>query len=210
QYIRITNCSFGYGHGTSVGSYTTNVKHILIDNCTYENTDNGVRLKSNTDRGGGEEDFVFSNLTMNNVKSLIYIDCYYDKQYSTPANDKTNAKAVTPTTPSFKNIVFKNIKGTSTYKKNNAIFIYGRPEQHVRNITFDNVQLTAPTGAVINFADSVVFKNGSSITAGTGNSISSTYDADITWNTTQTSKISASSVPKADHRTEHTTSARKS
>jgi hypothetical protein len=52
------------------------------------------------------------------------------------------------------------------------------------------VQLTAPTGAVINFADSVVFKNGSSITAGTGNSISSTYDADITWNTTQTSKIS--------------------
>ena len=209
QYIRITNCSFGYGHGTSVGSYTSNVKHVLIDNCTYENTDNGVRLKSNTDRGGGEEDFVFSNLTMKNVKSLIYIDCYYDKQYSTPTNDKTNAKAVTPTTPSFKNIVFKNIKGTSTYKKNNAIFIYGRPEQHVRNITFDNVQLTAPTGAVINFADSVVFKNGSSITAGTGNSISSTYDADITWNTTQTSKISVSSVPKADHRTEHTTSGKK-
>jgi polygalacturonase len=209
QYIRITNCSFGYGHGTSVGSYTTNVKHILIDNCTYENTDNGVRLKSNTDRGGGEEDFVFSNLTMNNVKSLIYIDCYYDKQYSTPVNDKTNAKAVTPTTPSFKNIVFKNIKGTSTYKKNNAIFIYGRPELHVRNITFDNVQLTAPTGAVINFADSVVFKNGSSITAGTGNSISSTYDADITWNTTQTSKISASSVPNADHRTKYTTSGKK-
>ncbi|MCI1847639.1 MAG: hypothetical protein LKI87_02250, partial [Prevotella sp.] len=69
--------------------------------------------------------------------------------------------------------------------------------------------LTAPTGAVINFADSVVFKNGSSITAGTGNSISSTYDADITWNTTQTSKISAPSVPKADHRTEHTTSGKK-
>jgi hypothetical protein len=71
------------------------------------------------------------------------------------------------------------------------------------------VQLTAPTGAVINFADSVVFKNGSSITAGTGNSISSTYDAEITWNTTQTSKISASSVSKADHRTKYTTSGKK-
>lgn len=194
QYIRITNCNFGYGHGTSVGSYTSNVKHVLIDNCTYKNTDNGIRLKSNADRGGSEEDFVFSNLTMTNVKSLVYIDCYYDKEYTTPAKDEANAKAVTSTTPSFKNILFRNITGTSSYNKNNAIFIYGRPEQHVKNITFDNVQLTAPMGAVINFADSVVFKNGSSITPQSGNSIYSKYAADITWETTGITQVGTSSA----------------
>lgn len=179
QYIRITNCTFGSGHGTSVGSYTSNVKHVLIDNCIYNGTDNGIRLKSNTDRGGGEEDFMFSNLTMNNVNSAVYIDCYYDKEYTTPANDKANAKAVTTTTPAFKNIYFKNITATSTYKKNNAIFIYGRPEQHVKNITFDNVTISAPYGAVINFADSVQFINGSMIKPATGAQLYSSYDAQI-------------------------------
>lgn len=200
QYIRITNCDFGYGHGTSVGSYTSNVRHVLIDNCTYKNTDNGIRLKSNTDRGGGEEDFVFSNLTMNNVKSLVYIDCYYDKQYSTPANDKANAKALTATTPSFKNIVFKNITGICTYSRNKAIFIYGRPERHVRDITFDNVKLKAPTGAVINFADSVVFKNGSSITPETGSPVSSKYDAGITWETDGIVKVPAAADLKKENK----------
>lgn len=180
QNIKITNCTFGKGHGTSVGSYTTNVKHVVIDNCKYIGTDNGIRLKSNTDRGGGEEDFTFSNLTMTGVKYPFYIDCYYDKQYSKvgPATDKANAKDSISTTPSFKDIYLKNITATAA-EKYNAVFIYGRPECHVKNITFDNVQINASKGMIINFADNVKFINGSKITVSSGENIISKYDSSI-------------------------------
>lgn len=179
QYIKITNCTFGNGHGTSVGSYTSNVKHVFIDHCTYTGTDNGIRLKSNTDRGGGEEDFTFSNLTMTGVKYTLYIDDYYDKQYTTPAKDKANKKDSIATTPSFKDIYLKNITSTAA-SKYNTIFIYGRPECHVKNITFDNVTVTSTKGMIINFADNVRFINGSRIYVnGATNAIASQYDAQI-------------------------------
>ena len=178
QYIKITNCTFGYGHGTSVGSYTSNVKHIFVDNCTYTGTDNGIRLKSNTDRGGGEEDFYFSNLTMTGVKYTLYIDSYYDKDYTTPANDKANAKDSITTTPSFKDIYLKNITSTAA-NGYNAIFVYGRPECHVKNITLDNVKISATKGIIINFADNVKFINDSKIKVSSGNVILSEYDTTI-------------------------------
>lgn len=201
QYIKITNSTFGYGHGTSVGSYTTNVKHVLIDNCKYTGTDNGIRLKSNNDRGGGEEDFMFSNLTMSGVNYTFYIDCYYDKDYTTPANDKTNAKDSISTTPSFKDIYLKNITSTAaTNKKYNAIFIYGRPECHVKNITLDNVKISAPYGMIINFADHVKFINGTKITVASGNEYVSKYDADITENDdTAIDNITGSSDGNSDY-----------
>ena len=196
QYVRITNCDFGYGHGTSVGSYTSNVKHVLVDHCTYTNTDNGVRLKSNVDRGGLEEDFMFSNLTMTNVNSAVWIDGYYDKQYTNPANDKANALALSETTPAFRDIYFKNITSTSNYKKYNSIFIYGRPESHFRNITFDHVKISAPTGAVINFCDGVKFINGCDITPKSGSKFVSTFDSTITEETAGVTGISTE--PAAD------------
>lgn len=169
QYIHVWNCYFGTGHGASIGSFTKNIKHVWFDQITMNGTTAGVRLKTgiNSDgtlRGGGEEDFKFTNITMTKVANPFSMDCYYDKKYNAdPAVDKANARALDGTTPTYNGVLLQNIKTTDVCT-GNAIFLVGRPESHIKNVTLDNVQINAKKGIDIRFVDNLVFKNGSKIT----------------------------------------------
>lgn len=173
QYIHVWNCYFGTGHGASIGSFTNNIKHVWFDNITMNGTTAGIRMKTgiNSDgtlRGGGEEDWKFTNFTMTKVKNPLSIDCFYDKKYnSDPAVDKANARAVDSTTPTYNGIYLQNVKTTDVCE-GNAIFFVGRPESHIKNVTLDNVQISAKKGIDIRFVDNLVFKNGSKITVSSG------------------------------------------
>lgn len=185
QYVHVWNCTFGTGHGASIGSYTENVKHIWFDNITMNGTTAGIRMKTgiNSDgtlRGGGEEDITYSNITMTKVKNPFSMDCYYDKQYSAdPATDEANARTLDSTTPTYDGILLQNVKTTDVCP-NYAIFLVGRPESHIKNITLDNVQISAKKGIDIRWVDNLVFKNNSKISVSTGNiwvrAYSSTYN----------------------------------
>lgn len=173
QYIHVWNCDFGTGHGASIGSYTKNIKHVWFDKITMNGTTAGIRMKTgiNSDgtlRGGGEEDWKFTNFTMTKVKNPLSIDCFYDKNYnSDPAVDKANARTLDSTTPTYNGIYLQNVKTTDVCD-GNAIFFIGRPESHIKNVTFDNVQISAKKGIDIRFVDNLVFKNGSKITVSSG------------------------------------------
>ena len=173
QYIHVWNCNFGTGHGASIGSYTKNIKHVWFDNITMNGTTAGIRMKTgiNSDgtlRGGGEEDWKFTNFTMTKVKNPLSIDCFYDKNYnSDPAVDKANARALDSTTPTYNGIYLQNVKTTDVCD-GNAIFFVGRPESHIKNVILDNVQISAKKGIDIRFVDNLVFKNGSKITVSSG------------------------------------------
>lgn len=173
QYIHVWNCNFGTGHGASIGSYTKNIKHVWFDKITMNGTTAGIRMKTgiNSDgtlRGGGEEDWKFTNFTMTKVKNPLSIDCFYDKNYnSDPAVDKANARALDSTTPTYNGIYLQNVKTTDVCD-GNAIFFVGRPESHIKNVTLDNVQIKAKKGIDIRFVDNLVFKNGSKITVSSG------------------------------------------
>ena len=173
QYIHVWNCKFGTGHGASIGSYTKNIKHVWFDNITMNGTTAGIRMKTgiNSDgtlRGGGEEDWKFTNFTMTKVKNPFSIDCFYDKNYNDdPAVDKANAREVDSTTPTYNGILLQNVKTTDVCN-GKAIFLIGRPESHIKNVTLDNVQISAKTGIDIRFVDNLVFKNNSKITVSSG------------------------------------------
>ena len=182
QYIHVWNCKFGTGHGASVGSFTKNIKHVWFDNITMNGTTAGVRLKTGIEsngslRGGGEEDFRFTNFTMTKVKNPFSMDCYYDKKYNAdPAVDKANARALDSTTPTYNGILLQNIKTTDVCT-GNAIFLIGRPESHIKNVTLDNVQIKAQKGIDIRFVDNLIFKNGSKITVSSGSMWVKNYDS---------------------------------
>ena len=184
QYIHVWNCYFGTGHGASIGSYTENIKHVWFDNITMNGTTAGIRMKTgiNSDgtlRGGGEEDWKFTNFTMTNVKNPLSIDCFYDKNYnSDPAVDKANARALDSTTPTYNGIYLQNVKTTDVCD-GNAIFFVGRPESHIKNVTLDNVQISAKKGIDIRFVDNLVFKNNSKITVRSGSIWLKKFDS--TW-----------------------------
>ena len=185
QYIHVWNCNFGTGHGASIGSYTKNIKHVWFDKITMNGTTAGIRMKTgiNSDgtlRGGGEEDWKFSNFTMTKVKNPLSIDCFYDKKYnSDPAVDKAKARAVDGTTPTYNGIYLQNVKTTDVCD-GNAIFFVGRPESHIKNVTLDNVQISAKKGIDIRFVDNLVFKNNSKITVSSGAIWLQKYDSSWT------------------------------
>lgn len=189
QYIHVWNCYFGTGHGASIGSFTNNIKHVWFDNITMNGTTAGIRMKTGQDvdkttnkvtlRGGGEEDWKFTNFTMTKVKDPFSIDCYYDKNYnSDPAVDKANARALDSTTPTYNGILLQNVKTTDVCD-GNAIFLIGRPESHIKNVTLDNVQISAKKGIDIRFVDNLVFKNNSKITVSSGSIWLKKFDS--TW-----------------------------
>ena len=184
QYIHVWNCDFGTGHGASIGSFTKDIKHVWFDNITMNGTTAGIRMKTgiNSDgtlRGGGEEDWKFTNFTMTKVKNPFSIDCYYDKNYnSDPAVDKANARALDSTTPTYNGILLQNVKTTDVCD-GNAIFLIGRPESHIKNVTLDNVQISAKKGIDIRFVDNLVFKNNSKITCQSGKLWIRQYDSTV-------------------------------
>lgn len=151
--LTITDCTFKHGHGMSIGSETVGgVKNVIVRNCTFEDTDNGIRIKSDRKRGGTVENFLCENITMKNVRGAITITSYYPK---IPATDE--AQPVTDTTPKYRNITLRNISGNSI---KSAGVIVGLPESLIENVLLENVNITAEQGGLeIRNAKGVVFKN---------------------------------------------------
>ncbi|HKW30264.1 MAG TPA: glycoside hydrolase family 28 protein, partial [Verrucomicrobiae bacterium] len=106
--ITVTDCVFLHGHGMSIGGATAGgVRNVTVRNCTFENTENGIRIKSLRGRGGTVENIRFSDITMTNVNPAITFTCYYmtnsagdPVQRFAPPNDP--AQPVNETTPVFR------------------------------------------------------------------------------------------------------------
>ena len=166
--VHITNCKYGYGHGLSIGSYTRGgVSNFLIENCTFTNTEVGIRIKSDRDRGGVVQNLTYRNLKMTNVGIPILIYAAYmapEKEYRnlqkiTPEIANTYSSAiVTELTPIYKDIKFQDITATTQNGKR-AGLIWGLPEALVSNISFQNVNISAEDSFGIFFAQNVRFDN---------------------------------------------------
>ncbi|WP_262920281.1 glycosyl hydrolase family 28 protein [Parabacteroides sp. FAFU027] len=166
QYITVKNCTFGTGHGCSVGSYAANVGNIVVDSCSFSKTTSGIRLKTARDRGGVEQYFTYSNITMSGVTTPFYITSYYPKEPTSPGTDP--AQAITSTTPTWQHINFQNITVTGS---NSAGILWGLPEQSITDVVFDNVKISATTSMKAYYVKDLVFKNGSTITVNSGNAL---------------------------------------
>jgi polygalacturonase len=163
QYVHVWNCRLKAGHGASLGSFTKNMHDIIYENLTLDGTDCGFRLKSNRDRSGDVYNIIFRNSTMTNVPSPFVITSWYDKIPESPVSVMLSPDELIETTPRFHDVLIQNVQvsGHTSYKssaKNNfGIFIYGRPESKIKDITFDNVQITHSKGIKMNFCEGITF-----------------------------------------------------
>ena len=163
QYVHVWNCMLKEGHGASLGSFTKNMHDIIYENLTFMGTDCGFRLKSNRDRSGDVYNIIFRNCTMFNVASPFVITSWYDKIPESPKATAASPDELIETTPRFHDVLIQNVRvmGHMKYKnspKNNfGIFIYGRPESKIKDITFDNVQITHSKGVKMNFCEGIKF-----------------------------------------------------
>jgi polygalacturonase len=151
--IVITNNTYGSGHGVSIGSYTSPyVSNMLVINCTFNGTDQGIRIKSDRDRGGFVHNINYINLSMTNVMHPIEIYCQYTN--TTPAYRALDsispqvaesypaAPYVAGKTPTYRDITFSNITATGQANRADGL-IWGLPECSISNVTLVNVNLSA-------------------------------------------------------------------
>jgi polygalacturonase len=165
----LEDCTFRHGHGMSIGSETVGgVRNVTVRNCTFENTENGIRIKSDTRRGGLVEKILCENISMTNVNPAITFTYVYqnDSGGETLASAKTLTNAVVNATnvPAYRDIQIRNL--TATCQKS-AGMILGLPQSCISNVVFENVKISAPRGFQIRNAMGIEFKN-SSIEVKTG------------------------------------------
>ena len=157
--FNITDCTFLHGHGMSIGSETAGgVRNVTMRNCTFENTENGIRIKSDTRRGGIVENIFCDNITMKNVNPAITLTCVYQ---GNSAGDKKADGAQTNSAsggniPIFHHIRIKNL--TATCPKA-AGLILGLPESCIENVILENVKITAAKPFSITHAKRVKLEN---------------------------------------------------
>ena len=162
--IVVQDCTFMHGHGMSIGSELSGgAENIVAERITFEDTDNGIRVKSNRDRGHDVGNLVFKDLTMKNVKNPIIISEYYPKVM--PPDDEA-PQAVGRLTPHFHDIVIENMTAPGGEV---AAVIAGLPESPVQDVVLKNVKISAETGMRIGYAE--VTGEGVVVTAAKGEGI---------------------------------------
>lgn len=150
--ITITDCTFLHGHGLSIGSELAGgAQTIVAERIHFKGTDQGIRIKSNRDRGHDVSHMIFKDIDMEGVKTAILISEYYP-EVAPPADNAP--RPIGRLTPFFHDFHFENItaKGSEV-----AAVIYGLPESPVKNLSLKNVRLSAAKGLIISDAQNVTF-----------------------------------------------------
>ena len=166
--VLITHCTYGSGHGVSIGSFTNGgVSNITVTDCTFKGTECGIRIKSDRDRGGLVSNLAFRNLRMTDVGFPILVYCAYlaqEKQYRdlpklTPEIAATYPRApVSARTPYFRNLTFSDITATVQAGRR-AGLIWGLPEAPVSHVLLHNVHITADRPFGIYYAEGIRLEN---------------------------------------------------
>ena len=141
--VTVQGCTFGTGHGLSIGSITDGgVSNVYVNNCTFNGTQYGLRLKSNNTEGGLTSNITYSNITMTGIlDNPILMYSYYPTVPSSPTSD--TGSSVNSTTPFWENIKFQNVTASEASSgSSNVGILWGLPQAPVSNVLFDACTLT--------------------------------------------------------------------
>jgi polygalacturonase len=124
-HMTIAHNHFYSGHGMSIGSETDGgASEIEVRDLTIDGADNGLRIKSNTSRGGLVHNVSYTNVCIRDVKNPILMDPFYSTE-----------RGAKP--PEFKDIQLHNVFIATPGK----ITLLGLDAQHPLKVTMDGVHV---------------------------------------------------------------------
>lgn len=141
--ISIRNCYMKYGHGAMVigSEMSGGIENIYVENCLFENTDRGIRIKTRRGRGntGIIDQIYIKNIRMTKVMTPFVVNAFYncDDDGHTEYVWSKEKLPVDEGTPSIKRIYLENIKCVDAQVA--AGFVYGLPEKKIEEICMKNV-----------------------------------------------------------------------
>jgi polygalacturonase len=165
ENITVTDCVFLHGHGMSIGSETAGgVRNVTVRNCTFEGTENGIRIKSQSGKGGLVENILFTDITMKDVDPAITFTCYYmfnsakdPVQPAAPVANQPQSPSPGDRLPVYRNIHINNLTASC---ERSAGVILGMPDSLISDVVLENVRISsATTGLTIHNARGIQLKN---------------------------------------------------
>jgi polygalacturonase len=140
--LLVAHNHFGRGHGMSIGSETNGgVRNVSVCDLSLDGTDNGLRIKSDSSRGGLVQGIAYQGVCIRNSRHPLVFDPYYSSSTGTLI-------------PDFRDITVSNVHvlgmgGLNTFR--------GWDAAHPLGITLSNVIFDLePTTITSSYAD-VVF-----------------------------------------------------
>lgn len=119
----IAHNHFGRGHGMSIGSETYGgVRNVSVCDLSLDGTTNGLRIKSDSSRGGVVRGIRYSDICMRSVTNPLVFDPYYSTSTGTLL-------------PDFRDIEVRNVHVLGGGKNK----LRGYDAAHPLRILFDNV-----------------------------------------------------------------------
>jgi polygalacturonase len=173
EYVVIRKSIARRGAGlVTLGSETSgSIRHIYCTDLFAKNTDNGLRIKSATTRGGTVEDVYFVNSILDSVRNAYQFNLNWYPAYSyselpagyhidsVPQHWRAMLQKVTPAEkgiPHTKDFYINNVKITNAQK---AFEVNGLTNSQIENFNFTNSLITANVLGEMIFAKNWKFKN---------------------------------------------------
>ncbi len=173
EYVVIRKCIARRGAGLiTLGSETSgSIRNVLATDLKASHTDNGLRIKSATIRGGVIENIYFQNSVLDSTKNIFQFNLNWYPAYSyselpkgynidsVPQHWKAMLNRVEPASkgiPTARNIFVNNIKATNS----NKIFeVAGLEQSALTNFNFSNSYCTAFTIGTLDYTENWNFNN---------------------------------------------------
>ncbi|MBB1078668.1 glycoside hydrolase family 28 protein [Limosilactobacillus sp. STM2_1] len=179
ENVVISNCNMLHGHGGVVlgSEMSGDIRNIVINNCTFTNTDRGIRFKTRRGRGGTIENIVIANISMNNILCPIVMNLYYfcgEKGKDKIVWDK-EPHPVSAITPAIKHVRISQL--SVMHIRSCAGLIYGLPEMPIEDVSISNSSFYFDSGCVP--AEPAMFADAPKLTQ-KGFFIENTKDCELT------------------------------
>jgi polygalacturonase len=171
ENIVIRDCITRAGHGlVTLGSETAGcIRNVLAYNLKAYGTRFGLRFKSAKNRGGVIENITMRNVYIENSYMPIRFDINWFPAFSyavipedykdkIPENWLKSLEPVPPEIgiPKFHNIIISNIEIRNC---ENGLIMEGLPEEHVRNVTLENIDAEVDHAGKIQCFDNLHLHN---------------------------------------------------
>ena len=143
----IRNCLMQFGHGAvTLGSEMAGgVKSLTVEQCLFDHTDRGLRIKTRRGRGRDAviDGVLFENMKMDGVLTPIVINMWYnccDPDRFSEYNTTREKLPVDERTPYLGEFTFRNMECLNCSVA--ACYCDGLPEMPIDSVTVENLRFT--------------------------------------------------------------------
>ena len=191
--ITVRNCEIQAGFGVTIGSEVSGgVYDIKLQNLRYLGTDCGFRIKSSVARRGYIKDVLVEGLTMVNVKYPFHLFLNWNPAYSycelpegyegeIPDHWRKLLEPIPDSIPMTEvdGITIRNVKAYNEpdyHGISRAFHVEGFEEAPIKNLTFQDIELSCKEYGVFNYVEGIRFENVSVSVSGARNEKNDSYD----------------------------------